>query len=145
VSNTLASSGSNSLYLFSGTTQGNQDVVLPFGSGAPYTLGDFEFVSKFYVNPNTGAYFNFQAEVTPGITWSLDVKMDLGTIVLENTGNGINYLTSTYPKGQWFELKVEVDLTNNLWELFIDGVSQGSFTNTVNKIASLDLYPIIGH
>jgi len=145
VSNTLASSGSNSLYLFSGATQGNQDVVLPFGSGAPYTLGDFEFVSKFYVNPNTGAYFNFQAEVNPGITWSLDVKMDLGTIVLENTGNGINYLTSTYPEGQWFELKVEVDLTNNLWELFIDGVSQGSFTNTVNKIASLDLYPIIGH
>ena len=145
VSNTLASSGSNSLYLFSGATQGNQDVVLPFGSGAPYTLGDFEFVSKFYVNPNTGAYFNFQAEVTPGITWSLDVKMDLGTIVLENTGSGINYLTSTYPEGQWFELKIIVDLTSNNWELFIDGISHGSFTNTVNKIASLDLYPIIGH
>ncbi len=145
VSNILASSGNNSLYLFSGATQGSQDVVLPFGSGAPYTLGDFEFVSNFYVNTNTGAYFNFQAEATPGTTWSLDVKMDLGTIVLENTGSGINYLTSTYPEGQWFELKVTCDLTNNLWELFIDGISQGSFTNTVNKIASLDLYPIIGH
>ena len=145
ISNTQASSGNNSLYLFSGASQGSQDVVLPFGSGAPYILGDFEFVSKFYVNPNTGAYFNFQAEVIPGTTWSLDVKMDLGTIVLENTGSGINYLTSTYPEGQWFELKVACDLTNNLWELFIDGISQGSFTNIVNKIASLDLYPIIGH
>ena len=145
VSITQSTSGNNSLYLFSGPSQGSQDVVLPFGSGAPYISGDFEFVSKFYVNPNTGAYFNFQAEVTPGTTWSLDVKMDLGTIVLENTGSGINYLTSTYPEGQWFELKVACDLTNNLWELFINGVSQGSFTNTVNKIASLDLYPIIGH
>lgn len=145
ISNTLASSGNNSLYLFSGSTQGNQDIILPFGSGAPYIFGDFEFVSNFYVNTNTGAYFNFQAETTPGTTWSLDVKMDLGTIVLENTGSGINYLTSTYPEGQWFELKVACDLTNNLWELFIDGVSLGSFTNTVNKIASIDLYPIIGH
>jgi len=145
VSTTQAASGNNSLYLFSGANQGNQDVVLPFGSGAPYMLGDFEFVSNFYVNTNTGAYFNFQAEVIPGTTWSLDVKMDLGTIVLENTGSSVNYLTSTYPEGQWFELKITCDLSNNNWELFINSVSQGSFVNTVNKIASLDLYPIIGN
>ncbi len=145
VSNAMSSSGNNSLYLFSGATQGAQDIVLPFGSGAPYTIGDFEFSQKMYVNQNTGAYFNFQAEVNPGITWSLDVKMDLGALVLENTGNGTNFLTTTYPEATWFELKIVVDLTNNNWELFIDGISQGNFTNTVNKIASLDLYPIAGH
>jgi len=145
VSNVLANSGSNSLYLFSGTTQGDQDVVLPFGTGAPYELGIFEFSSMFYVNGGTGAYFNFQAENIPGTTWSLDVKMDLGTIIAENTGSGINYLTSIYPENQWFELKVVCDLTNNNWELFIDGASIGNFTNSVNKIASLDLYPIVGH
>ena len=146
VSNILASSGNNSLYLFSGPTQGLQDVVLPFGLGThPPTVGIFEFSSMFYVNSNTGAYFNFQAENIPGNSWSLDVKMDLGTIVLENTGNSINYLTSVYPEGQWFELKINCDLTNNIWELFINGISQGTFMNTVNKIASLDLYPIIGH
>ena len=134
---------SNSLYLFSGATQGTQDVILPFGSGAPYTNGYFNFSSKFYVNPATGAYFNFQAENIPGVTWSLDVKMDLGTIVLENSG--INYLTASYPEGVWFELKIVVDLTTNNWELFIDNQSLGSFTNTVNQIASLDLYPIAGH
>ena len=145
VSNVLASNGNNSLYLSSGTTQGLQDVVLLFGSGAPYTFGIFEFSSMFYVNNNTGAYFNFQGDNVPGTTWSLDVKMDLGIIILENTGSATNYLTSTYPQGQWFELKINCDLTNNIWELFIDGISQGSFTNTVNQIASLDLYPIIGH
>ena len=30
-------------------------------------------------------------------------------------------------------------------EIFIDGISQGSFSNTVNKIASLDLYPLSGN
>ena len=145
VSSVLSSSGINSLYLFSGATQGNQDIILPFGLGTPYTTGTFEFVSNFYVNPSTGAYFNFQADNIPGSTWSLDVKMDLGTIVVENTGSGLNYLTASYPEGVWFELKIIANLTTNNWELFIDNQSLGSFTNTVNQIASLDLYPIIGH
>jgi len=145
VSSVLSSSGINSLYLFSGATQGNQDIILPFGSGTPYTTGTFEFVSNFYVNPSTGAYFNFQADNIPGSTWSLDVKMDLGIIVVENTGSGLNYLTASYPEGVWFELKIIANLTTNNWELFIDNQSLGSFTNTVNQIASLDLYPIIGH
>ena len=145
VTNLLSSSGSNSLYLFSGPTQGTQDVILPFGSATPYELGVFEFSSMFYVNTGTGAYFNFQAENVPGTTWSLDCKMDLGILVLENTGSSLNYLTTTYPEQTWFELKVVCDLTNNNWELFIDNQSQGFFVNTVNKIASLNLYPIIGN
>ncbi|MAW21434.1 MAG: hypothetical protein CMD16_03450 [Flavobacteriales bacterium] len=145
VTNVLSSSGSNSLYLFSGPTQGTQDVLLPFGTSAPYELGVFEFSSMFYVNQGTGAYFNFQAENIAGTTWSLDVKMDLGIMVVENTGSGLNYLTSTYPENQWFEIKVVSDLTNNMWEVFIDNQSQGTFTNIENKIASLNLYPIVGH
>ena len=145
ISNIMSYSGLNSLYLFSGASQGAQDIVLPFGTAAPYELGIFEFSSMFYINAGTGAYFNFQAENIPGNVWSLDCKMDLGSLVLENTGNGFNYLTTTYPEEVWFELKLVCDLTNNNWELFIDNQSQGSFTNSVNKIASLDLYPIIGH
>ena len=145
VSNVLSSSGNNSLYLFSGATQGLQDIILSFGSATPYTTGNFEFSANFFVNQGTGAYFNFQAENIPGTSWSLDCKMDLGGLVLENTGSGLNYLITTYPQGVWFELKLICDLINNNWELFINNQSQGSFTNTVNKIASLDLYPIIGH
>ena len=145
ISNIMSYSGLNSLYLFSGASQGAQDIVLPFGTAAPYELGIFEFSSMFYINAGTGAYFNFQAENIPGNVWSLDCKMDLGSLILENTGNGFNYLTTTYPEEVWFELKLVCDLTNNNWELFLDGVSQGSFTNLVNKIASLDFYPILGH
>ena len=145
IDSSVSYSGSNSLYLFSGAIQGAQDVVLPFGAAAPYDLGVFEFSSMFYVNTGTGAYFNFQAENIPGSSWSLDCKMDLGILVLENTNTSLNYLTSIYPEEIWFELKVVCDLTNNNWELFIDNQSQGSFTNTINKLASVDFYPIIGH
>ena len=145
VINTQASSGDNSLYFVS-SAGGPQDVVLPFGSGAPYTLGDFEFTQNMYVTQGTGAYFNFQAETTPGTTWSMDVQMDnTGNVSFENGGGATVFLTTTYPMGVWFEMKVIVDLTNNNWEIFIDGTSQGSFSNTVNKIASLDLYPLAGH
>ncbi|MDC3390598.1 T9SS type A sorting domain-containing protein [Flavobacteriales bacterium] len=145
VTNNMASSGNNSLYFEAVGAGGPQDVVLPFGAIAPYDIGIFEFSSMFYVNSGTGAYFNFQAETLPGQVWSLDCKMDLGVLVLENTGSGLNYLSTSYPQAQWFEIKLICDLTNNNWELFIDGVTQGSFTNTINKIASLDLYPITGH
>jgi len=145
VTSILSSSGSNSLYFVS-SAGGPQDVVLPFGSGAPYTLGDFEFSQNMYVTQGTGAYFNFQAETTPGTTWSMDVQMDnIGNVSFENGGGVTVFLTTTYPMGVWFEMKIIVDLTSNNWEIFIDGVSQGSFSNTVNKIASLDLYPLAGH
>ncbi len=36
-------------------------------------------------------------------------------------------------------------LIPNSWEVFIDGVSQGSFANPNNKIASLDLFPLAGN
>jgi len=146
VTNISSNSGINSLYFEAVGAGGPQDVILPFGTGTPYTYGFFEFSANFFVNIGTGAYFNFQAENTPGITWSLDVQMDAsGGVSFENGGGGTVFLTSTYPMGQWFEMKTVVDLTNNNWEMFIDGISQGSFTNTVNQIASLDLYPITGH
>ena len=146
VTNILSNSGDFSLYFEAVGTGGPQDVVLPFGSGTPYTIGNFEFSANFFVNQGTGAYFNFQAENTPGTTWSLDVQMDAtGNISFQNGGGATIFLTSTYPMNTWFEIKTVVDLTNNNWEIFIDNQSQGSFTNTVNKIASLDLYPITGH
>jgi len=146
VTNILASSGDHSLYFEGVGLGGPQDVILPFGSGAPYTIGDFEFSANFFVNTGTGAYFNFQAENIPGTTWSLDVQMDAsGNVSFENGGGALQFISTTYPMGVWFEMKIVVDLTNNNWEVFIDGISQGNFSNGINKIASLDLYPIAGH
>jgi len=99
-----------------------------------------------YVRGGAGAYFNFQAENTPGVSWALEVNFtDNGTptgdILMSNTG-GTSF-AAEYPTNTWFEIKFNIDLSNNNWEVLIDGVSFGSFANTINQISSLDLYPRI--
>ena len=135
-----ASSGSNALY-FSSTLAGGgpQDVILPFNQ--VYNSGNVSFESNFYVETGKGAYFNMQATLTVGQTWALDCNMiQDGTLKLSNSGTP--YLTTTYPVGQWFNMRIEMDLTANIWELFINNVSKGTFSNPTGSIAILDLYPV---
>ena len=63
-----------------------------------------------------------------------------GTLKLSNQGTP--YLTANYPSSQWFNMRIEMDLTSNVWELFIDNVSQGTFSNPTGQIGILDLYPV---
>lgn len=130
-----AFSGSNSIYFESSFGGGPQDIVLPFG-GVRNT-GHFRFTSKWKVSSKTGAYFNFQGGASIGSSWTLDVYMyDDGYI---DVGG---YIYTNYPQDQWFELVVDVDLSNNLWEVFIDGTSLGTFSNWTNNVSYLDIYPL---
>ncbi len=140
ITNNDAFSGTNSIYLLASSSNGGpQDVVLPFG--AEYNTGQFDFSAYFKVDANKGAYFNFQSNATIGQVWALDVQMvDNGDLVLSN-GDG-TFLTTTYPTNTWFKLSLNIDLTTNNWELLIDNVSQGSFANTQNQIASIDIFPV---
>ncbi len=137
-----AFSGENSIRFQSFTTGGGpQDVVLPFGG--KYEIGTFEFSMMLKVQSGTGAYFNFQGEETVAISWALEwLFLADGTYTVRS--NATDYLAGTYSQGDWFEVKVTGDLTNNIWECFIDGVSQGTFSNGINAIASLDLFPVEG-
>ena len=154
-----ASSGSNGLYLTDATgTGGPQDLVLMFDTiqniinsggiiqpsvSTPYTTGSFNFSQMMYIIPGKTGYFNFQAENIPGISWALEVNFDAaGGILMSNT-SGTTF-NCTYPAaGTWFEIAFNIDLSNNIWEVFIDSVSQGSFSNSINKIASIDLFPAV--
>ena len=107
----------------------------------PYTTGTFEYSHMMYIPVGKTGYFNFQAENVPGTEWALEVNLDAnGGITMSNTG-GASFNCSYPGTGVWFEIKFHLDLTNNVWEVLIDGVSQGSFSNPINRIASLDLYP----
>ena len=151
ITNNNFSSGNNSLYLNGGTAGGPSDIILPFGAGIPYTTGDFELKTNLFVA--TSAYLNIQAEPyvtnaalgTTGI-WSLNITMDnTGTVVIDGGTNAVVYITSSFPLNQWFEFKVIIDLTQNIWNIYIDNQLLGSFSNTSNKISSLNLYPTIGN
>lgn len=135
VSNAKAHSGSNSLYFYSASGNGPHDVVLDFGGVR--SSGRFKYTAWYYI-PNGGeSYFNFQGGVSPGSTWALDIYF-YGGGTFSAPSYGIN---SSYPQDQWFEFVVDCDLDNDIWEIFIDGVSKGSFTNTYS-VSYLDLYEV---
>ncbi len=132
-------SGTKSIY-FSSTsaTGGPADVVLPFGG--VYTSGTFEFKARFKVPSTKTGYFNFQANATIGQIWALDCYMNADqTLTMGNTGGQL--FSGTYPQGNWFELKYIINLNTNQWKVFVNDTLRGTFSNTVNQIASLDIYP----
>ena len=132
-------SGSKSIY-FSSTsaTGGPADVVLPFGG--VYTSGTFEFKARFKVPSTKTGYFNFQANATIGQIWALDCYMNADqTLTMGNTGGQL--FSGNYRQGNWFELKYVIKLNTNQWKVYLNDTLQGSFSNTVNQIASLDIYP----
>ena len=137
-----ANASSNSIYFESTATSGGpQDVVLDFGD--VFSTGDFVFQSDFYVNQSAGAYFNFQAESVIGTTWALDCHMVDGGISFQNGSTVM--LAAAYTQATWFTMKMEINLTTNNWEVFIDGVSMGSFANGETQIASIDIFPTQGN
>lgn len=136
--NDNAYSGSQSIYFEAATSAGGpDDIVLPFG--AQYSTGMFYFDMMMYINTGAGSYFNFQGETTIGQEWSMECTMNQnGDLVLSNTGGQL--LTGTYDVGEWVHVAFAIDLNQNDWELFIDSVSQGSFSNNINRVASLNIY-----
>ena len=151
ISTTMAYSGDFSLYLKDDVID-TQDVVLIFDTtqnitntttgslSTPYTTGIFNFSQMMYIVQGKKGYINFQAENIPGVSWALEVNFETnGTILMTNT-LGTTF-SCNYPQGSWFEINFLVDLSNNIWDVSIDGISQGVFSNLINKIASLNLYP----
>jgi hypothetical protein len=140
VSTANAASGSQSLYFSSTASSGGpEDVVLPFDQ--VYNSGNFTFEANFFVESGKGAYFNLQGTLVVAQIWALDCYMlQDGTLKLSNQGTP--YLTANYPPATWFNMRVEMDLTSNVWELFIDNVSMGTFNNPTGQIGILDLYPV---
>jgi len=140
ISDVQAASGTNSLYLQSNLPAGGpSDIILRFDQ--VYNSGNFTLEANYFVESNKGGYFNLQQDHTPGNVWAIDCHM-LNNGTLSFKSGGTSMLTTTYPTGQWFNLKMDINLTTNQWEVFVDGTSQGVFSNPINAIGILDLYPV---
>jgi hypothetical protein len=143
VSTAQASSGTKSIY-FNSTASGGgpQDCVLDFGP--VYNSGVFTFQADLYVTSGKSAYFNFQGSQTIGQLWALNVNMDVNGNLAIDDGATAELAVAQYPSATWFTLTIEANLTLGLWEAFIDGNSIGVWQNSVNTLASLDLFPLQG-
>ncbi len=139
VSNSLAHSGTNSVYLSStSSTGGPTDLILPFGS--QLNTGDFTFSCWYYIPSGKGGYFNYQANTIVGQVWAMDVTFNTnGTVDFTNSGTLL--LSVSYPQGQWFQFMMTANLNNASWNVKFDGVSVGTFSNPVMNIASMDFFP----
>lgn len=134
------SGGSKSvMYTSTSATGGPQDCILPFGGA--YNTGTFVYQMSMFVETGKGAYFNFQGQTTPGNLYSMECYMNqLGEMYMNNTNGALAQLT--FPMNTWFDLKFDINLNTNQWDVYIDNVLTASFSNTVNQIAAIDIYPV---
>lgn len=131
--------GSKSIYFQSTSASGGpQDVVLAFNT-TPLTTGQFTYTNWMKVQSGKTGYFNFQGNATMGNMYTLDCWLDAGAVSVANSGT--NVVVGTYPQATWFELKITANLNTNTWELFIDGASQGTWSNAINQVYAIDIYP----
>jgi hypothetical protein len=144
VNNTMNNtpSGSKSAYYSSALPAGGpQDCVLPFGG--QYNTGTFTYQMDMFVEANKGAYFNFQGNTTLGQSFAMECYMpQTGAFTMQNQQGLL--LTGNYPSNQWFTFRFDVNLNANVWSVYINNVLQGSFSNTVNQIAAIDIFAYNG-
>ena len=131
-------SGANSLHFVStSSTGGPTDLVRHFG-----VLNTGQFSMSFNIKVASGAagYFNLQKTATMGAAYTLDTYFNAdGTFAFSQ-----NALTGNYPQATWFNFRLDINFNTNVWEIFIDNVSQGTFSNAENQIEAIDIYPVNG-
>jgi len=132
--------GGNSLRVFNVDAT---DVLLEFGQAI--NTGRFRYSMDMYLVAD--GYINFQEQVAIGAAWNMSVTFIGG--VLDITIDGASVLTGSYtstdPAGNtlWNTFVFECNYSTGLWEVFADGVSQGTFVNA-DPVASVNIYPGAG-
>ena len=124
-------SGSQSIFVpvASGRTMSN--IVLPFGG--MIDSGTLKLSARFLVPSGKEAYFNIQGDTALGTSTAADCFMAPWGVLY------INGLSANYPSDQWFEIRMEADLSANIWNFYLDGAYQGSFMGYVSSAAYFNL------
>ena len=132
--------GGNSLRVFNSD---GTDVVMEFGEA--FSSGKFYYSIDMYLVGD--GYFNFQEDVVIGTTWNMSVTFIGGVINVDIDGASVltGSYSSTDPAGNtvWNTFEFECDYSTGTWEVFADGVSQGTFVNA-DPVASVNIYPGAG-
>ncbi|MCZ2102653.1 MAG: Omp28-related outer membrane protein [Chitinophagales bacterium] len=136
-------SPSNSILIQAQNNSGGpMDLVLPFGE--KFTKGTFVLKMSLFIPSKKTAYFNLQANEKIGDAWALDANFGTNGI-MDLTNGGTNLLATRFPIDEWFDLEFNINLSANLWRVLINGECRGSFANTLNSVAFLDIYPTNGN
>lgn len=139
VSNANAASAPNSMYFSSNVDGGGPvDQVKHFGV---LNTGQFSLEWNMFVETGKAAYFNLQKTPTMGQTWALNANFnDDGSLTLDDAS--VINLSTTFTQNVWFNFRLDINFNTNLWEVYIDDVLKGSFSNSVNQVESIDIFPV---
>ena len=145
VTDERASSGTKALKIFgsNGNSGGPMDLLLPFQG--VYTTGQFVYESNLYVLEGKNAHLNLQAKKIQGQQWALYVNFEEGGGLNIATGTNDEIFTASYPVGEWFKFKLDIDLNNNIWKVSVNDNCLGSFANNVTSLGSISYYAINGN
>jgi len=140
VTNAVSFAGANAL-----TIEGTNDAVLLLGDK---TEGVWDVSFNIYIPTGTIGYFNLLQKFDGAASeWGMQAYFDVdgaGLVDAGAAGAGV----FTYAYDTWIFVNLEVDLTNDFAEMFVDGVSivtwqwsTGSFgTGTLNQLGAMNLY-----
>ncbi len=147
VSTEKAFSGTKSLKFSSTVAAGGPADVLLFFDAAKATLdrGLLDFNFQIYVVKGTAGYFNFQAKSPVGTTWALDCYLTPeGRLATTNgSASGVN-VDVAYEQDKWNKLGFKLNLTLNVWEVYLNDVKVGSYNAPTNSVYAVDFYPVNG-
>lgn len=115
ISDDFAFSGTNSIKIENDSV----DLVKEIG---PFTSGTYDIKFKMYMPNGNGGYFNVMHEwdLQGNYEWACDVYFS-STGSITWTTEGVNGGGSTFTPATWFDVRVSVDLDNDLGKLYING------------------------
>ena len=124
ISDEQAHTGENSLHIYANSAAGGPlDVVMLVGLDE----GVYTASWMMYVTDGNSAYYNIQEDVSPGVGWAFDVTFAF-TGDLQVVMDGATVGSGVFPIEEWFEVRHDLDLDNDMITLTIAGNVVGSFT-----------------
>ncbi|RLC50198.1 MAG: hypothetical protein DRI23_07595, partial [Candidatus Cloacimonadota bacterium] len=122
VTDAQASSAPNSVVV-----EANNDLVLIMND---YTTGVYSYDMKMYVPDGYCGYFNLQKTSTPGQEWAFQAYYQTnGDVVIDAGAEAA--LTHPFNHDEWMDLKVIVDLDNDLATYYFNGEEMISYQWTL--------------
>lgn len=132
--------------------EGDSDLIHEFDyDSGSWTITINQYIPTDFTGESYYIFENVYDDADMGIiSWSTQVKFDGASGTLANETGAANPFTAPMIKGEWVELKLVVDLDNDLQTFYYDGVQMysGSWTGQfpgqtvpgVAKIGSIDLF-----
>jgi len=142
ISTKQAASGSNSFVIRNTVSGGGpEDLILKIGGTR--NKGTLDIGWKVYITRDSGAYWNFQGTATPGGSWAMDCQILPDGKLYITTGT-LNTKTIPFPIGEWVDFRALIDITNNMFSIYINGQCEGVYRSQVNTVGGVDFFANVG-